>query len=115
MLDRKFILENAALVKQNCTNRGVKVDVDQFLALEERRKKLQIEVEKLNQAGNVVSKSIGKAKDPAERDARKEEGRRLREKTQAVQAELDSAGRRGRKIPAVDSQSFASRRAGRSR
>jgi len=89
MLDRKFIVENVALVKQNCVNRGVKVDVDRFAQLEEQRKARQIEVEDLNRKANEVSKSIGKAKDPAEREARKEEGRLLREKTQAAQAELD--------------------------
>jgi seryl-tRNA synthetase len=90
MLDRKFILENAVLVKQNCINRGVKVDVDRFVSLEEKRKELQSEVEKLNQQANQVSKSIGQAKDPAERDARKEEGRQLREKNQGTQAEIDA-------------------------
>ena len=38
MLDRKFIVENADLVKQNCVNRGVEVDVDRFVQLEQRRK-----------------------------------------------------------------------------
>jgi seryl-tRNA synthetase len=90
MLDRKFILENAELVKQNCVNRGVKVDVDRFVSLEEKRKHLQTEVEDLNRLANQVSKSIGQAKDPAEREARKEEGRQLREKNQAVQAEIDA-------------------------
>ena len=50
---------------------------------------MQIEVEELNRKANEVSKSIGKAKDPAEREARKDEGRQLREKTQSVQARLD--------------------------
>src|SRR3972149_2172277 len=90
MLDNKFILENAALVKLNCINRGVKVDVDLFVELEEKRKKLLAEVENLNRQANLVSKSIGQAKDAAQRDARKEEGRRLREKTQSTQAELDA-------------------------
>jgi seryl-tRNA synthetase len=89
MLDRRFILENAELVKQNCLNRGAKVDVDRFVALEQQRKTAQAEVEDLNRRANEVSKSIGKAKDPAERDARKQQGRELREKTQARQAELD--------------------------
>ncbi len=88
MLDRKFILENIELVKQNCANRGVRVDVDAFAALEEKRKALQADVEKLNRDANLVSKSIGQAKDPAERDARKEEGRRLRDQTQERQNEL---------------------------
>ena len=89
MLDRKFILENADLVAQNCTNRGVKVDVHRFVQLEQTRRLIQIEVEEHNRKANEVSKSIGKAKDPAEREARKEEGRLLREKTQTLQAKLD--------------------------
>jgi len=89
MLDRKYILENVEEVKLNCTNRGVGVDVDRFVELETRRKAMQAEVEQLNRDANLVSKSIGKAKDQAEREARKEEGRRLREKTNQTRAELD--------------------------
>ena len=89
MLDRRFILDNAELVKKNCINRGVKVDVPRFVQLEETRKTLQIEVEELNRKANEVSKSIGKAKDAAEREARKEEGRQLREKTQSLQTQVD--------------------------
>jgi seryl-tRNA synthetase len=89
MLDSKFIVENADLVARNCANRGVTVDVHRFVQLEETRRLHQIQVEELNRKANEVSKSIGKAKDPAEREARKEEGRLLREKTQKVQAELD--------------------------
>lgn len=89
MLDRKFIVENAELVTKNCLDRGVSVDVHRFVQLEETRRLLQIEVEELNRKANEVSKSIGKAKDPAEREARKEEGRQLREKVQARQVELE--------------------------
>lgn len=89
MLDRRFIVENAELVTQNCINRGAKVDVARFVQLEETRKLLQIDLEDLNRKANEVSKSIGKAKDAAEREARKQEGRELRERTQAVQTELD--------------------------
>ena len=90
MLDRKFIVENADLVAKNCANRGVKVDVHRFVQLEETRRLLQMDVEDFNRKANEVSKSIGKAKDPAERAARKEEGRLLREKTQPRQADLDA-------------------------
>ena len=91
MLDRKFIVENAELVKQNCVHRGVQVDVDRFVALETQRKATQIELEQLNRRANEVSKSIGKAKDPAERQRRKEEGRVLREQTAEAQAKLDAS------------------------
>ncbi|MFM8253562.1 MAG: serine--tRNA ligase [Planctomycetota bacterium] len=89
MLDRKYILENADLVKQNCTHRGVSVDVDRLVQLDrERREQLQL-VETLNRQANDTAKSIGQAKDPAEREARKEQGRQLREQKDAVQAALD--------------------------
>jgi seryl-tRNA synthetase len=98
MLDRKFILENLALVKQNCVKRNVQVDVDRFVELEQQRKSLQTRVDELNRKANEVSKSIGKAKDAAEREARKEEGRKLREETTAAQAELDNVARESEAI-----------------
>jgi len=89
MLDRKFILENVEPVKQNCVNRGVTADVDRLVELEtQRRDKLQ-QVQELNRQANEVSKSIGKAKDADEREARKNEGRRLREEKDAAQVEHD--------------------------
>ncbi len=89
MLDRKFILENAALVQQNCRDRGANVEVEQFVALETRRREKLAEAEELNRQANLVSKSIGQAKDSEEREARKAEGRRLREQKDAVQSEVD--------------------------
>ena len=89
MLDCKFILENAELVKQNCADRGVDVDVDHFVALETERKVRQAELEELNRQANRVSKLIGQAKDQAQREARKEEGRRLREQTAQSRKQLD--------------------------
>jgi len=89
MLDRKFIVENAERVKQNCTNRGIEVDVDRFVELEGRRRALQVQIDELNRQANQVSKSIGQAKDEAERDARKEEGRRLREHVADARAEME--------------------------
>ena len=86
MLDKRFILENAELVQENCDRRGVKADVARFVELESQRRKLQAEVEELSRQANVVSKSIGQAKDDAEREARKDEGRRLREQKEQMQA-----------------------------
>ncbi len=90
MLDRKFIVENAEAVKENCKNRGVSADIDQLLGLEEKRRAKQNDVQELNRRANEVSKSIGKAKDADEREARKEEGRRLREQKDAAQSEHDA-------------------------
>ena len=92
MLDRKFIVENAEQVKQNCASRGVEADVDRFVELEGRRRKLQLEIDELNREANQVSNSIGKAKDEAQREARKEQGRRLRQQVAEAKAELDRVG-----------------------
>src|SRR3990170_3812147 len=92
MLDRRFILENPALVQQNCDRRGVKVDVARFVELETERRELQSEIEELSRQANLVSKSIGQAKSDAEREERKEEGRRLREAKEAKQADVDRLG-----------------------
>jgi seryl-tRNA synthetase len=89
MLDRKFIIENAERVKQNCANRNAKVDVDRFVTLESRRKALQLKVDQLNRQANETAKSIGRAKDEAQREALKEEGRTLREQTAEAQTEMD--------------------------
>lgn len=89
MLDRKYILENVDAVKQNCANRGVSEQVDRLIELETERKKKNAESEELNRQANAVSKTIGQAKDDAERQARKDEGRQLREQKDLAQAEVD--------------------------
>ena len=91
MLDRKYILENADLVKKNCVDRGVEADIDRFVQLESLRKTQQVQVDDLNRQANEVSKSIGKAKTPGEKQACVEEGRKLREATAIAKAELDAA------------------------
>ena len=89
MLDRKFILENADAVKQNCANRNIKVDVDQLVKMETARRVKQIEVQDLNTEANAASKQIGKAKDDAEREPLKVAARELSKKKDAAQAEHD--------------------------
>jgi len=89
MLDRRIVVENVDLVKRNCTSRGVRADVDRVVELEAKRKAGQTEVDQLNRQANEVARSIGKVADATQREARKEEGRQLRERTAAAQAELD--------------------------
>ncbi len=88
MLDRKFIVDNAAAVKANCLARGSKADVDKFVELDVSRRERQAKLEELNRLANETAKSIGKAKDPAEREARKEEGRKVREQVTALEGEI---------------------------
>ncbi len=89
MLDRRFILENSDTVKQNCLHRGVDADLDRLVELEHGRREISQRAQDLNRQANDVSKSIGKAKDADEREARKEEGRQLREQKDAAQREHD--------------------------
>src|SRR3954471_320196 len=101
MLDRKFITENVERIKKNCADRGVKCEVDRLVESEaERRQKLQA-VEEANRKANDVAKMIGKAKDAAEREAMKEEGRHLRELKEAAQAEHDKLDAEARAVQAT--------------
>ncbi len=54
MLDRKFIIENAEAIKQNCISRGITVDIDRFVRLEPKRKAIQDEVESLNRQATRI-------------------------------------------------------------
>lgn len=90
MLDRKFVAEHVDEVELNCRRRGAQADVRKFAALESERKAKQLQVDELNRRANEVSKTIGKAKDALEREARKAEGRALRDQTTVAQAELDA-------------------------
>jgi seryl-tRNA synthetase len=92
MLDKRLILENPELVQQNCDRRGVKADVARFVELESQRRKLQAEIEELSRQANLVAKSIGQAKDDAERESRKDDGRRIRELKEQIQAHIERLG-----------------------
>jgi len=89
MLDKRYILENPETVQKNCEVRGIKADVARFVELETQCRRLQQEIEELSRQANLVSKSIGKAKDDAEREQLKEEGRTLRDDKEKKQASMD--------------------------
>ncbi|HOM18732.1 MAG TPA: serine--tRNA ligase, partial [Thermoguttaceae bacterium] len=90
MLDAKFIVEHAEAVKQNCRNRGVQADVDRFVQLEAQRRTKQAEWDELNRQANQVAKQIGQAKEAAQRETLKEQGRRLREAAADAKKTLDA-------------------------
>jgi seryl-tRNA synthetase len=88
MLDRKFIVENVSLVKQNCAHRGVTVDIDRLVELETQRRAADQQTQELNRSANEFAQKIGKAK-PEERDALKEQARALRAQKDQSQAACD--------------------------
>lgn len=69
MLDINLIRENPDLVRTSLKNRQMDASsVDEILKLDEQRRQLLTEVEKLKAERNTVSKEISKMKDAAERE-----------------------------------------------
>ena len=62
MIDQKLLRQSAKEVAENLARRGHEFDADAYLALDEQRKTLQVDVEALRNERNVSAKSIGKAK-----------------------------------------------------
>ncbi|MBT6459836.1 MAG: serine--tRNA ligase [Planctomycetaceae bacterium] len=85
MLDRRFVTDNIDLIAENCRLRGASVDVEKFAELDLLRRKLQLDIDRLNQEAGRVSKSIGKVSQD-EREPLKIEGRRLREEASVLQS-----------------------------
>lgn len=66
MLDIKFVRANPERVEESLKNRGMDVDLKDFLGLDEERRKLVAEVEVLKNKRNTVSKEIGSLKQKGE-------------------------------------------------
>jgi seryl-tRNA synthetase len=69
MLDLRFVREKTDVVRAALSRRGVNVDLTEFLALDEKRRAAQQEIEVLRRRRNEVSLEIGrlkKAGQPAE-------------------------------------------------
>lgn len=62
MLDPKFIKENLNYVKKKMAERGLEIDFDRFLSIDDERRKIIIEVEQLEHLRNSRSKKIGELK-----------------------------------------------------
>jgi seryl-tRNA synthetase len=62
MIDPKLLRQSAKDVADNLARRGHQFDADGYLALDERRKTLQVDTEALRNERNTSAKNIGKAK-----------------------------------------------------
>ena len=58
MLDLKFIRENVDKVKEGAKNKNEKADLDLMLNLDEKRRSLLSEADRLKHQRNVVSEKI---------------------------------------------------------
>ncbi|MBS1243363.1 MAG: seryl-tRNA synthetase, partial [Nitrospirae bacterium] len=62
MLDLRFVREHSEEVKAGIRRRGTELDLSEFLALDEKRRKAQQEVDDLRRKRNEVSEEIGRLK-----------------------------------------------------
>jgi seryl-tRNA synthetase len=89
MLDINIIRENPDLVRKALVARQEDAaPVDQILQLDERRRTLIQEGERLKAERNAVSKEISRMKDPAQRQAKIEAMRTVGDKISTLDAEL---------------------------
>lgn len=84
MLDLKYIRSNAALVQEVCDRRGVKLDIQQLIAIDRQRTKLLMEVETIRGQANKAAASVRSASD-AERAALLLEGAQLKREVKIVE------------------------------
>jgi seryl-tRNA synthetase len=62
MLDLKFVREHSDEVTSGLRRRGIEIDLSEFIALDEKRRRLQQELDALRQKRNAVSEEIGRLK-----------------------------------------------------
>lgn len=76
MLDIKFIRDNTSKIKKAAKDKNIKVDIDKLLAIDEKRRGLQNEIDNLRFERNELAKTIGKTK-PTNQQI--EKGKQLKE------------------------------------
>lgn len=85
MLDIRFIRENAELVEKKSAQKGYKVNIQKLLALDDNRRKLLSEIEKIRAARNDLSE---KAKGEKPDAGSVEQGKKLKDSLAELEAQL---------------------------
>lgn len=89
MLDAKFIRANVEQVQQGIANKGEKASLDQFLALDSRRRDILVEVEQLKNRRNLASQEVARLKKTqADATALIEETREIGQRIKELDSEL---------------------------
>lgn len=88
MLDPKYIREHAEEVRQNCSRRASSVDIDAFLAADEKRLLVLKEVEILRAERNSIAASMQSAQ-PEARESLIAKGKQLKDALAVQDAQLD--------------------------
>jgi seryl-tRNA synthetase len=91
MLDIKTIVENPSAVAERLKNRRSSIDLTRIVDLNEKRKSLITEIEKLQNIRNTVSKEIPQlAKQGADISAKKEEMKKVGDRISELKSEADA-------------------------
>lgn len=99
MLDIKLIRESRETVEAGLKTRRLEVKLDEVLALDERRRAIITEVDRLRARRNEVSREIGALKKAGEdTGAIQQETREIGERISALDAELREAGEAQRRL-----------------
>ncbi len=92
MLDIRWIRENEALVRTMLENRHYEYPLEHLLDLDDRRRKILVDVERIKATRNEGSKKVGEAKRRGENPASlMEEMRRLGEEVKELEIQLDAS------------------------
>ncbi len=85
MLDLRFVRENLDAVRENCARRGVSLDVDRLLSLDDERRALLVEQQELRERRNELAKRI-KGRKPS--DEQRALGKQLKERDGSLEQRL---------------------------
>lgn len=86
MLDIKYIRENKDAVKKNCELRNIRCDVDRLLELDEKRRKLIIEIGELKEKKNKLNDDI---KNAGDKEKIIIEGKKIKENLDELEPEFE--------------------------
>ena len=103
MLDKKYLRDNPAEARERLSLRGAEFAamVDEFTALDERRRKTQAELDELRAQSNTVSKQIGALMKEGRRDEAegiKSQVKELKQRISTLDAEFSSMDSREREL-----------------
>ena len=89
MLDLKFIRDNMDLVRKNIKDRGLQLDIDILVVLDDERKKLVTRISELSAVRNENANSMKGAVDDTHRQSLVESGRALKAEITALEEKLE--------------------------
>ncbi len=89
MLDIKFIRENPEVVKENCKNRLVNVDIDKLLELDKKRREFTAEIDSMRSKRKAGSKKKPSEKEIEEMKSLNKEIKRLADEQELITKEYN--------------------------